>query len=50
MQEIDWAQALGVFVFGFGGVFVCLLMLTAAIQISSALIRKFFDEQKTQPH
>ena len=40
MQEIDWAKALGVFIFGFGGVFICLALLTGAIQFSSWIIKK----------
>ena len=46
MNEIDWAKAVGVFIFGFGGVFVCLAFLTVAIQISGSIIRRFVDKQK----
>ena len=46
MDEVDWAKAVGVFIFGFGGVFICLALLTAAIQISSLIIRKFVEKEK----
>lgn len=46
MNEIDWAKAAGVFVFGFGGVFVCLGLLTVAIQISGSIIRKIVEKKK----
>ncbi len=46
MHEIDWAKAVGVFIFGFGGVFICLALLTGVIQISGSIIKKFVDKKK----
>ena len=46
MHEIEWGKAVGVFIFGFGGVFICLALLTGAIQVSSSIIRRFVDKKK----
>ena len=48
MNEIDWATALSVFIFGFGGVFVCLLLLTIAIRVSGALVQALVKKGKTE--
>jgi len=46
MNEINWAKAIQVFFFGFGGVFVCLALLTAAVQISGSIIKRLVDRSK----
>jgi len=45
MNEIDWIKALKVFIFGFGGVFVCLALLTMAVQLSSLVIQKLVSKR-----
>ena len=47
MNEIEWAKAVKVFIFGFGGVFACLSLLTIAIQLSSSVIRKFVNKKNS---
>lgn len=44
-METNWTAALQVFMFGFGGVFLCLLLLTAAITVSGAVVHKFFGKK-----
>ena len=46
MNEIDWATALKVFIFGFGGVFVCLVLLTISIRVSGSIIQKLVGNKK----
>ena len=46
MHEIDWAKAVGVCIFGFGGVFICLALLTGVIQISGLIIKRFVEKKK----
>ena len=43
---IDWGTAVQVFIFGFGGVFVSLALLTIAIYISGKIIHTFVGSKK----
>jgi len=45
-METNWMNAFRVFVFGFGGVFLCLLILTTAIRINGSIIQKLFSKKK----
>jgi Na+-transporting methylmalonyl-CoA/oxaloacetate decarboxylase gamma subunit len=42
----DWTKALQIFVFGFGGVFAVLWLLTIVIQASGYLIQKFAGKKR----
>ncbi len=43
---VDWGTAIQVFVFGFGGVFVSLALLTIAIQLSGKIIHTLVGKKK----
>ncbi|MCD6352670.1 MAG: hypothetical protein J7M06_00455 [Proteobacteria bacterium] len=45
-METNWTNAFQVFAFGFGGVFLCLLILTTAIQVNGSIIHKLFGKKK----
>jgi Na+-transporting methylmalonyl-CoA/oxaloacetate decarboxylase gamma subunit len=47
MNEIEWAKAVKVFIFGFGGVFICLALLTLSIQFSSSIIKKLVNKENS---
>ena len=43
---VDWGTALQVFVFGFGGVFLCLTLLTIGIYLSGLILRTLGGTKK----
>jgi len=43
---VDWTMAVQVFVFGFGGVFLTLGLLTIAIQLSGKIIQAVTGKKK----
>lgn len=43
---VDWGTAVQVFIFGFGGVFISLALLTIAIQLSGKIIHTFVSKKK----
>ena len=45
MNEIQWAEAFQVFLFGFGGVFLCLVLLTIAIRVSGSVIKRIVEKK-----
>ena len=40
MEPTNWAQALQVFYIGFGGVFVCLIILLLSVTLYSLLVKR----------
>ncbi len=46
MDEIEWGSALEVFIFGLGGVFICLTLLILAIRVNSTVIKKIVDKKR----
>ena len=43
---VDWGSAFQVFIFGFGGVFVSLVLLTIAIQLSGKIVHTFLGKKQ----